>query len=68
MLFENHLTEHLKCMDEALASNDELTARKLRSILEERWPDLQVSLATIKRVRKAGSVLIRILPAYSCSQ
>ena len=58
------LTEHLKCMDEALANDDELTARKLRSILEERWPDLQVSLATIKRERKYDLGWIRTRPKY----
>ena len=46
-------TEQLKHMDEALASEDELTARKLCNMYTaKKWPDLQVSLATIKRARK----------------
>ena len=45
-------TDQLKFMDEALANDDELTARRLRSLLEQRWPELKVLLTTIKRARK----------------
>lgn len=38
-------------IDEALSNNDELTAREIRSILVERYPDLNVTLSTVKRVR-----------------
>ena len=31
---------------------DNLTARHLRNLLEDRWPDLKVSLSTIKRARR----------------
>ena len=44
--------EMLTIIDEALSNNDELTAREIRSILMERWPDLEVTLPTIKRIRK----------------
>ena len=45
--------EHLVFIDEQMAQNDELTARHLRDILEDRWPDLhRVSLSTIKRARR----------------
>ena len=43
--------EMVAIIDEALSSNDELTAREIRSILVERWPDLEVTLSTIKRIR-----------------
>ena len=38
-------------IDEALSSYVELTAREIRSILVERWPDLDVTLSTIKHIR-----------------
>ena len=56
--------EHLWFLDEALAENDELTARKLREMLEERWPEIKVSLSTIKRVRKHDLGWIRTRPKY----
>ena len=40
--------EKLRVMDESLANNDELTARSLLRILQERWPEFSVSLSTIK--------------------
>ena len=43
--------EMISVIDEALTDNDELTARELRLILVERWPDLQVTISTIKRIR-----------------
>ena len=40
----------LSAMDESLRDNDELTARKLRDTLREKFTELpQVSLSTIKR-------------------
>ena len=44
--------EQLRCIDNSMASNDELTSRQLRVILEDRWPDVKVSLSTVKRARK----------------
>lgn len=47
------LTEEMMAMfNQALSENDEMTARRARSLLQEKWPDLQVSLPTVKRVRK----------------
>lgn len=39
-------------VSQALTENDEITARRTRCLLVERWPTLQVSLPTVKRVRK----------------
>lgn len=44
-------TEMLHVMEEELSKNDELTATQLLSVLKERHPTLNVSLATIKRER-----------------
>ena len=41
-----------KVIDELLQDNDELTARQIRSKLEEQFSHLRVSLATVKRVRR----------------
>ena len=42
----------LQVLNEALTENDELTARQARSLLTEKWPELQVSIPTIKRIWK----------------
>ena len=39
-------------LDEMLKENDEMTARQIRATLYDKFPDLKVSLATVKRVRK----------------
>ena len=39
-------------IDNSMASNDELASRKLREMLRDRWPDVKVSLSTVKRVRR----------------
>ena len=39
-------------IEEELKKNDELTSSGIKRLLTERWPDLQVSVPTIKRVRK----------------
>ena len=44
--------EQRLAIDEALAANDELTARQLRDMLEERWQGIKVSISTVKRARK----------------
>lgn len=47
------LTEEMMvALNEALLEDDELTARRARSVLQEKWPSLQVSLPTIKRIRR----------------
>ena len=35
-----------------MTENDELTARKMRQLLEERWPDTNVTINTVNRERK----------------
>ena len=38
-------------MDNALTSNDELTTRQVRGLLVQEFPELSVSLSTVKRAR-----------------
>ena len=56
--------EHLRFIDDALAEDDELTARRLKHLLEEKWPELRVSIPTLKRVRKYDLGWIRTRPKY----
>ena len=44
--------EMMEMLNQLLSKNDELTARRIRSSLLDKWPSLQVSLPTIKRVRR----------------
>ena len=44
--------EMMVFLNKALSENDELTARQARCLLVEKWPTVQVSLPTIKRVRQ----------------
>lgn len=44
--------EMVEILNQTLSENDELTARQFRDLLMEKWPTLEVSLPTIKRVRK----------------
>ena len=39
-------------IEEMYNENDELTFTRIKSLLTERWPDLQMSIPTIKRTRK----------------
>ena len=59
--------EHMKFIDERMAEDDELMARKLRQLLENRWPGLQVSLSTQKGTQKSGlgSYAAKIQPTGS---
>ena len=57
-------SEHLRFIDDAMANDDELTARRLRDLLEAEWPELKISLSTIKRVRKYELGWIRSRPKY----
>ena len=58
---QSKITEEMRSvMEEALTNSDEITARGLKNSLVARWPDLQVSTPTIKRVRnKMGWVCTR---------
>ena len=65
----------LQFLNEKLTENDEITARQARLLLVEKWPDLQVSIPTIKRVRREiGWVctrphycqLLRDVSCYQC--
>ena len=63
--FEKKLDEEkLRFLDESLAANDELTARWLLVKLREKWPDVSVSLSTIKRARKYELGWIKSRPKY----
>ena len=44
--------EHYRFIDEALATNDELTSRQLRTMLTNKYPELSMSLSTIVRARR----------------
>ena len=47
------ITAEMKAaIEEAYNGNDELTSTELKCLLAEKWPDLQISIATIKRSRK----------------
>ena len=47
-----------------LTNNDELTARSLLRILQERWPEFSVSLSTIKQAHKDDLGWIKTRPKY----
>ena len=47
------LTDEMRqVIEEELTNNDEITSTGIRSLLLSRWPDLRVSVATIKRTRR----------------
>lgn len=47
------ITEEMKAaIEEAYNGNDELTSTDIKRLLAERWPDLRVSVQTIRRTRK----------------
>ena len=47
------ITEQMKVMiEEALNNNDEITARGIKGLLTAQWPELRVSIPSIKHVRK----------------
>lgn len=43
--------EHYRFIDERMAENDQLTALKLFSLLKGAYPEVNVSVSTVKRVR-----------------
>ena len=45
-------SEMMAALNQALLKDDELTARKARDLLLQQWSTLQISLPTIRRVRK----------------
>ena len=50
------LTEEMKrFMEDKLHANDEVTSTMMKDLLLEKWPDLKVSIPTIKRVRRQES-------------
>ena len=55
------LTEEMKrFMEEQYKKNDELTSTAIKALLLRKWPDVQVSISTIKRIRrKMGWVCTR---------
>jgi len=55
------LTEEMKrFIEEEYKKNDELTSTAIKALLLQKWPEVQVSISTIKHVRrKMGWVCIR---------
>ena len=50
---ERKITVEMRAaIEEMYNGNDELTSTRIKCLLTERWPDLQVSIPTIKRMRK----------------
>ena len=47
--------EQYSFIDEEMTKDDELTARKMRQLLEERWPETIVSISTVKRARNISA-------------
>ena len=56
--------EKLQFIDEALAANDELTARQLLLMLQDHWPCFNASLSTIKRARMDDLGWVKSRPKY----
>ena len=46
-------SEQLQFIDDSLRESDELTAHQLRELLYIHWPGLNVSISTVKRVRRS---------------
>ena len=43
---------HYRFIDEAMAANNELTSRQLFSLFTDEYPEVQISISTVKRARK----------------
>lgn len=56
------ITEEMRAfIEEQLQRNDELTSTAIKRLLAERWPHVEASISTIKRVRrKLGWVCTRL--------
>jgi len=47
------ITEEIKiAIEESLQNDDEITSRGIKNLIAARWPDVAVSISTIKRVRR----------------
>ena len=44
--------EMRRFIEQEMSKNDELTSRRMKTLLCEKWPNLHVSIPTIKRTRK----------------
>ena len=72
------ITDEMRAFIELeMANNDKLTSRRMKTLLCKKWPDLHVSISTIKRTRKdMGWVctkphycqLIRNVSLFCCNQ
>ena len=50
---QGKITDEMKVViEETLRKDDEVTSTGLKSVLAARWPELEVSISTIKRVRR----------------
>ena len=61
----------VKYIDDVMADNNELTARQLRHMLTSQWPELSLSVCTVRRARwKLGWVAThpKVLPASKRAQ
>ena len=52
-------SEQIKFIDNTMAENDELMGRQMRELLHEKWPNLDVTISTIKRARPKYCLLVR---------
>ena len=49
---KQNITKEMKVMiEDAISTNDEIIARGIQTLLTAQWPDLRVSIPTIKRKR-----------------
>ena len=54
------LTQEMRRFIEEEMSKDELTSRRMKTLLREKWPDMHVSIPTIKRSRKDIGLIVGI--------
>ena len=45
--------DQVKFIDDSLAENDEMTARQLQTAVVKKWPNVKVSISTMKRMRQS---------------
>ena len=61
------ITEEMRVViEEAYRENDELTSTDIKQLLVRKWPDLSVSVATIKRTRKELNGYVPGLTTVNC--
>ena len=51
-IYKKLTAEQVQYIDQCMRENDELTGRKLHALLLEKWPDLIVSINTVKREKR----------------